>query len=157
MTGLARIFVGLIAGAMFGFGLSLSGMLDPARVRGFLDVAGHFDPSLAFVLAGAVAVSGVGYLISRVLRRPLLGGDFQLSARKAIDRPLILGAAIFGVGWGASGLCPGPAIASLALGLVPTFVFAGTMLVGILVHDNLYDHLAQIRQLPAQKDVDARV
>lgn len=157
MTGLARTFVGLIAGAMFGFGLSLSGMLDPARVRGFLDVAGHFDPSLAFVLAGAVAVSGVGYLISRVLRRPLLGGDFQLSARKAIDRPLILGAAIFGVGWGASGLCPGPAIASLALGLVPTFVFAGTMLVGILVHDNLYHHLAQIRRLPAQKDVDARV
>ena len=107
MTGLARTFVGLIAGAMFGFGLSLSGMLDPARVRGSLDVAGHFDPSLAFVLAGAVAVSGVGYLISRALRRPLLGGDFQLSARKAIDRPLILGAAIFGVGWGASGLCPG--------------------------------------------------
>lgn len=157
MTGLARILAGLAAGVIFGFGLALSGMLDPARVRGFLDVGGHFDPSLAFVLAGAVGVSSVGYLISRRSPRPLLGGDFQLSTRKAIDRPLIFGAAMFGVGWGASGLCPGPAIAALALGLAPIFVFTAMMLAGILIHDSLYDKFAQTRRLLARKDADAQI
>jgi uncharacterized protein len=108
--------VALASGVIFGFGLSLSGMLDPARVRGFLDIAGQFDPSLAFVLAGAVAVSSAGYLISRRLRHPLLDSMFHLPVKQDIDLALVAGAAIFGVGRGMSGLCPGPAIASLALG-----------------------------------------
>jgi uncharacterized membrane protein YedE/YeeE len=132
----ARIFVSLAAGVIFGFGLSLSGMLDPARVRGFLDIAGRFDPSLAFVLAGAVTVASAGTLISRRLRHPLLDSMFHLPASEQIDSPLIAGAAIFGIGWGLSGLCPGPAIASLALGLVPSYVFAATMLLGTFIHDN---------------------
>ena len=135
-TVLARIAVALIAGMIFGFGLSLSGMLDPARVRGFLDVAGNFDPSLAFVLAGAVMVSTLGTLMSRRLRHPLLDSKFHLPAKHDIDVPLVAGAAIFGAGWGMSGLCPGPAIASLALGFLPSYVFAGTMLAGILLHDH---------------------
>jgi uncharacterized membrane protein YedE/YeeE len=133
---LARIFAALTAGVIFGFGLSLSGMLDPARVRGFLDIAGNFDPSLAFVLAGAVMVSTIGTLISRRLRRPLLDSKFHLPVKQDIDMSLVGGAAIFGAGWGMSGLCPGPAIASLALGLPPSYVFAVTMLAGILIHDH---------------------
>ncbi|HEY8008824.1 MAG TPA: YeeE/YedE family protein [Methylocella sp.] len=135
-TVLARIAVALIAGMIFGFGLSLSGMLDPARVRGFLDVAGNFDPSLAFVLAGAVMVSTLGTLMSRRLRHPLLDSKFHLPVNHDIDVPLVAGAAIFGAGWGMSGLCPGPAISSLALGFLPSYVFAGTMLAGILLHDH---------------------
>lgn len=134
-SAIARIVTGLVAGAIFGFGLSISGMLDPARVRGFLDVAGKFDPSLGFVLAGAVLVSGLGYLLSRRLSRPAFDRAFHLPTRNDIDTRLILGSAIFGIGWGLSGLCPGPAIASLSLGLAPTFLFSATMLLGIVLYE----------------------
>jgi uncharacterized protein len=87
MNTLARIFVALAAGVIFGFGLSLSGMLDPARVRGFLDIAGNFDPSLAFVLAGAVTVCGAGTLISRRVRQPLLDSNFHLPVKQDVDVP----------------------------------------------------------------------
>jgi uncharacterized membrane protein YedE/YeeE len=152
MNAKAQSLAALAAGAIFGFGLSLSGMLDPARVRGFLDIAGHFDPSLAFVLAGAVAVFGLGYLISRRLPRPALDASFHLPQRSDIDRRLVAGAAIFGVGWGAAGLCPGPAIAGLALGLAPIFVFTAMMLLGVLIHD----HWLEIRQFRTRRDADAR-
>lgn len=157
----ARIFVAFAAGTIFSFGLSLSGMLDPARVRGFLDIAGHFDPSLAFVLAGAVAVSSAGYLISRRLRQPLLDSNFHLPVKHDIDVALIAGAAIFGVGWGLSGLCPGPAIASLALGLVPSYVFAIMMFAGILIYDNwppgkwVPGNWPKSRRLPSEASADA--
>lgn len=147
------IVAALISGAIFGFGLALSGMLDPARVRGFLDVAGDFDPSLGFVLAGAVAVSGAGYRISRRMRRPLFDSAFHLPARKDIDMRLAAGAAIFGVGWGIAGLCPGPAIADLALGLAPVFLFTAMMLVGILIHDKG----AAMLPAPSKQDADAQV
>ncbi|MCI0468207.1 MAG: YeeE/YedE family protein [Beijerinckiaceae bacterium] len=154
--GTGRIFAALAAGVFFGFGLALSGMLDPARIRGFLDIAGSFDPSLAFVLAGAVMVSSAGYLLSRRLRHPLLDRSFYLPAKTQIDLPLVAGAGIFGVGWGMSGLCPGPAIASLSLGLLPPLIFAGAMLAGILIHD----HWPEIRALaekqsPKRRDADA--
>ncbi len=138
----SRILVSMAAGAVFGFGLALSGMLDPARIRGFLDIFGQFDPSLAFVLAGAVMVSSAGSLMSRRLSRPLLDRSFYLPSKNHIDLPLVSGAVIFGAGWGMSGLCPGPAIASLTLGLVPPFIFAAAMLAGILLHD----HWPRIRQ-----------
>jgi uncharacterized membrane protein YedE/YeeE len=158
MTGALRLLSALLCGVIFGFGLSLSGMLDPARVCGFLDVFGAFDPTLAFVLAGAVAVSAGGYLLSRRLGAPLLGGEFHIPARQEIDRPLILGAAIFGVGWGMGGLCPGPAIASLSLGLVPTFVFTAMMLAGILLHDRWrVGGIAASRGAPSGQDADAQI
>ncbi len=137
--GVARVALALIAGAMFGFGLSLSGMIDPARVSGFLDVAsGHWDPSLIFVLGGAVMVAVPGVLLSRRLAKPILTEDFSLPEKTRIDRPLITGSAIFGVGWGLAGFCPGPALSALALGLMPVVLFVCAMIAGMLVHDRLY-------------------
>ncbi|MGV1988291.1 DUF6691 family protein [Agrobacterium sp. 22-221-1] len=135
----ARIVLALATGALFGFGLSLSGMVDPARVSGFLDVAsGHWDPSLMFVLGGAVMVAVPGVLLSRRLAKPVLAEDFSLTAKTRIDRPLITGSAIFGVGWGLAGFCPGPALSALALGLMPVVLFVSAMIAGMLVHDRLY-------------------
>lgn len=135
----ARVVLALAAGALFGFGLSLSGMVDPARVSGFLDVAsGHWDPSLMFVLGGAVMVAVPGVLLSRRLAKPVLAEDFNLPAKTRIDRPLITGSAIFGVGWGLAGFCPGPALSALALGLMPVVLFVSAMIAGMLVHDRLY-------------------
>ncbi len=112
MNASLRLLVALIAGALFGFGLSLSGMVDPARVIGFLDVAsGHWDPSLAFVLGGALLVALPGVAIQRRMTRPALDAQFHLPTNTVIDRPLVLGAAIFGAGWGLAGFCPGPAVA----------------------------------------------
>jgi len=118
-----RLLVALGTGGLFGFGLSLSGMLDPKRVRGFLDVFGNFDPSLAFVLVAAVSVSAAGYLLSRRMREPLFERCFHLPAQRRIDRRLIEGAAVFGIGWGMSGLCPGLFFASLFLGGMTGQVF----------------------------------
>ncbi|WP_421399941.1 DUF6691 family protein [Agrobacterium fabrum] len=136
---MARLALALIAGALFGFGLSLSGMIDPARVSGFLDVASSdWDPSLIFVLGGAILVAVPGVLLSRLLVRPILADDFSLPAKTRIDRPLILGSAIFGLGWGLAGFCPGPALSAFALGLTPVILFVCTMIAGMLVHDRLY-------------------
>lgn len=131
----AQIAAALLCGAIFGFGLALSGMMDPARVRGFLDIFGRFDPSLAFVLAGAVAVSAAGAAVAKRLRRPVLDATFHLPSHRAIDPPLIAGAAIFGIGWGMAGLCPGPAVAGLALGKTEFFIFFAALLAGVLLHD----------------------
>ncbi|CAN7326527.1 MULTISPECIES: YeeE/YedE family protein [Ensifer] len=132
-----RLLATLASGVIFGIGLSLSGMLDPARVRGFLDVTRDWNPSLAFVLGGAVAVSALGVLLTRRMRRPLLDDAFHLPSNRVIDRRLIIGSAIFGVGWGLVGLCPGPALASLSLGLPATALFVVAMLAGMVLHDRL--------------------
>ena len=135
---MARVMLALVAGALFGFGLSLSGMVDPARVSGFLDLAsGHWDPSLMFVLGGAVSVAVPGVLLSRFIGRPVLADDFSLPAKTRIDRPLILGSAIFGIGWGLAGFCPGPALSAFALGLLPVILFVCAMIAGMLAHDRL--------------------
>jgi len=115
--------------------LSLSGMLDPARIQGFLDLFGRWDPSLAFVLAGAVTVAFAGVRLARRMRRPMLEAAFLLPAEGKIDVPLILGSALFGLGWGLAGFCPGPAVASLSLGLWQTWLFTGAMVAGMIVHD----------------------
>ena len=138
MSGLPRNLLSLAAGLIFGFGLALSGMLDPARVRGFLDIFGAWDPSLAFVLGGAVAVSAIGYVISRNMHGPVLDDAFLLPTKAAVDAPLVVGAAVFGIGWGISGLCPGPAVASLLFGLPATIAFTVAMLVGVFAHDRLF-------------------
>jgi uncharacterized membrane protein YedE/YeeE len=130
----AQILAALAAGLTFGLGLALSGMLDPARVRGFLDVAGAWDPSLAFVLAGAVGISALGYAVARRLRAPAFDHAFAIPTGQRIDRPLVLGAALFGIGWGLAGLCPGPAVAALSTGLLPVLIFVAAMLTGMVLH-----------------------
>jgi uncharacterized protein len=119
-------FVGLAAGLIFGVGLVVSGMTDPAKVRGFLDFTGSWDPTLAFVMAGAIAVHLPAYRLIRGRPAPVLAASFHLPTRQDIDAKLLVGAALFGVGWGLGGYCPGPAVASLALGgpAVTTFVAA---------------------------------
>lgn len=116
----------LVAGMLFGLGLSVGGMVDPAKVLGFLDVAGRWDPTLAFVMAGALTVTAVGYRAVLRRRAPLLGDRFHLPAARVLDGRLIVGAAVFGVGWGLAGFCPGPAIASLGFadGRIALFVVA---------------------------------
>lgn len=126
-----RMLSAALSGLLFGLGLALSGMLDPARVLGFLDVAGAWDPSLAFVLGGAVLASACGYALSRRLRRPAFAERFDIPANRRIDGRLLLGAALFGIGWGLAGLCPGPALAVLPLGIGQGFVFVAAMLSGM--------------------------
>lgn len=133
-----RVAAALVSGAIFGLGLSLSGMMNPARVRGFLDIAGDWDPTLAFVLAGAVAVSAIGMALVRRMQKPLLDNRFHLPGTEAVDRRLVVGSAIFGVGWGMVGLCPGPALASLSLGLPATVLFVAAMFAGMVAHDRLW-------------------
>ena len=129
-----RSLVALIAGTIFGFGLALGGMLDPSVIRGFLDFFGSFDPRLGFVFAGAVAVSAAGYAFSRKLGRPALAATFALPDERRIDRSLVVGSALFGVGWGMVGLCPGPAISGLALGIPEILTFTVSMIVGVAAH-----------------------
>ncbi len=123
----------LLAGLVFGIGLAVSGMLDPSRVLGFLDFAGSWDPSLAFVLGGAVIVSASGTILARRMAQPVLGGTFDLPTGRLLDARLIGGSALFGIGWGLAGFCPGPALAALSLGLPKAFVFVGAMLLGMLL------------------------
>lgn len=134
MTRAWRIGTGLLAGLVFGFGLSLSGMVDPSRVRAFLDVTGKWNAGLAFVLVGAVAVSALGQAVAHRMKAPLFDTRFAWPTTWPIDQRLVAGSAIFGVGWGLSGLCPGPAVASLSLGILPTAVFTASMLAGMLLH-----------------------
>jgi len=120
----------LVAGLLFGLGLGISQMIDPQRVLGFLDIAGAWDPSLMFVLGGAVGVTIVAFRF--VLRRshPLFDASFHLPAKKEIDRRLVVGAAIFGVGWGMAGYCPGPGIAALVLGSLNPVLFIAAFIIG---------------------------
>jgi len=135
LSAVLRCGAALTSGLVFGLGLSLSGMLDPARVRGFLDVLGDWDPSLVVVLGGAVTVSTAGYALARRLHRPALDSGFHWPRPTRIDGPLVLGAVLFGIGWGLSGFCPGPAVAALSTGTAPVAVFVGAMLAGMAVHD----------------------
>ncbi len=130
-----QVLVALASGVLFGLGLAISGMIDPARVQGFLDVFGAWDPSLAFVLGGAVTVAFGGMFWVRNMRRPVLDDTFHMPTNTWIDGRLILGSAIFGIGWGLGGFCPGPAIASLSLGLTQTFLFVAFMVAGMVLHD----------------------
>ena len=120
-----------LVGLIFGFGLLLSGMTDPAKVIGFLNVTSAWDPSLAFVMGGAVLLSFFDFRISSNWKSSLFGRVIILSDLKMIDIKLIIGSAIFGIGWGLSGFCPGPAIASLASGEIKSFIFVAAMLIGM--------------------------
>ena len=126
-----RAFLALVSGAIFGAGLALSGMMNPARVRGFLDLFGDWDPTLAFVMGGAMLVMAVAWIVQRRMAAPAAGSDFHLPGSALIDRRLIGGAVLFGIGWGLAGLCPGPAIASLGTALAPAAIFVAAMLAGM--------------------------
>ena len=138
-----RLVAALAAGLVFGAGLSLSRMIDPAVVLAFLDVAaiadGSWNPALAFVMAGAVLVTAVGYALVFRRRAPLLAATFAIPGNRAIDRRLIAGAITFGLGWGLVGYCPGPAVAGLGFGLAKTWLFVGAMLMGMALHHILIE------------------
>ena len=121
------------SGTLFGMGLTVSGMTDPQRVRGFLDLFGNWDPTLAFVMGGAVLVMAVAWRIQARMTKPLFGERFALPDRTDLDPRLIAGAGLFGIGWGIAGLCPGPAVASLVLSPVRAIPFVAAMLAGMLL------------------------
>jgi uncharacterized protein len=123
--------INALAGLLFGLGLIVSGMINPAKVLNFLDLFGTFDPSLAFVMLGAVVVTFIGYRLAFRRPRPILSDRFRLPLAKEIDARVVIGPVIFGVGWGLSGFCPGPAITSLPLLAKGTLVFVPAMLAGM--------------------------
>ncbi len=134
------VFTSLLAGLVFGFGLLVSGMADPNKVLGFLDLAGPWDPSLALVMAGAIAVGVVAFTVARQRTVSFLGAEMKLPAARHIDRRLILGSMLFGVGWGIAGLCPGPALVSLGTGQVKAVVFVLAMVTGMGAFEWLEHH-----------------
>ena len=134
MSAARRLIPALVAGTLFGAGLTLSGMTDPQRVRGFLNLFGQWDPTLAFVMGGAVLVMAIAWRLRRQMGHPLLAEQFVLPGRSDLDAQLIGGSAQFGIGWGLAGLCPGPAIASLALAPVAVLPFVVAMLAGMAIH-----------------------
>ncbi len=120
-----------LAGALFGAGLVISGMTDPARIVGFLDITRRWDPALAFVMAGAVIVYAIAYRLTVPRAHPVFARAFRVPPRAPIDRRLVAGAAVFGIGWGLAGLCPGPALVDAAAGSWPAIVFVLAMLLGM--------------------------
>lgn len=128
------LLTSFISGMVFALGLGISGMTRPIKVIGFLDFFGAWDASLAFVMIGAIAVYFVAYHWSRKMPSPLLAADFSLPRRDDLDANLILGAAIFGAGWGLGGFCPGPALTSLASGASAVLLFVAAMVVGMYAH-----------------------
>jgi uncharacterized membrane protein YedE/YeeE len=121
----------LLAGLVFGLGLILSGMANPAKVLGFLDLAGAWDPSLALVMAGAIAVGLIAFAVARRRTVSYLGSPMQLPEGRQIDRRLVAGSVLFGIGWGVAGFCPGPALVAFGMGQTKSMVFVASMLAGM--------------------------
>lgn len=136
----------LVAGVVFGFGLLLSGMTNPAKVLGFLDIAGRWDPSLALVMAGAIGVSVGAFAVARRRQISWLGLPMLLPVATHIDRRLVVGSLLFGVGWGLAGICPGPALVLVGAGVPKGLLFVAAMLVGM----GLFEVLERLRRPPHQ-------
>jgi uncharacterized membrane protein YedE/YeeE len=132
---MTTVIVSFVCGLVFGFGLLISGMTDPVKVLGFLDVLGPWDPTLVFVMAGAAGISAAGYTAARLVGAPLLAAQSMWPTLKNIDAPLIGGAVLFGIGWGLVGICPGPALVNLGTLSPRVAVFVVAMVLGILLHD----------------------
>jgi uncharacterized protein len=137
----------LLAGLIFGAGLIVSGMANPAKVLGFLDITGHWDPSLAFVMAGAVAVSTIGFAIARRRKRSLFDAPMSLPTATRIDRRLLAGSGLFGAGWGLAGFCPGPALVSAGSGELKAMLFVVAMLAGMKLFSLIERRAAQISEV----------
>ncbi len=129
--------IALLSGIVFGLGLILSGMANPAKVKNFLDLAGAWDPSLVLVMAGAIAVGLVAFAVARRQGRAWAGAPIELPTNRTIDARLIGGGLLFGIGWGIAGFCPGPAIVALGRGMPEAVWFVGAMLAGMLLHDRV--------------------
>lgn len=126
--------IGLLVGLLFGFGLLISGMTDPVKVQGFLDVFGAWDISLALVMGGGLLVAIIGVQLAKRQRRSWLGTDIELPTKTMINKPLLIGAMLFGIGWGLVGICPGPGIVLLGTGVWQAYVFIPAMIVGMLIY-----------------------
>jgi len=140
---------------LFGLGLAVSGMMNPAKVVGFLDVAGEWDPTLAFVMGGALLVTVPAFRLILNRPRPILADGFALPTKSALDGRLLGGAALFGVGWGLSGFCPGPAVAALVTGLTPVFAFVAAMIAGMVLYAWVFERPDRggVRMRPANISV----
>ena len=125
--------IAALVGLIFGLGLLVSGMANPQKVLGFLDLAGPWDPSLALVMGGAIAVGLVGFALARKRQRSLLGEPMQMPSRTDIDAPLLIGSALFGIGWGLAGYCPGPALTGITAGMPSAILFSAAMLAGMVL------------------------
>ena len=147
-----QLLVALLVGLVFGLGLLVSGMANPAKVLGFLDVAGRWDPSLALVMGGAVAVGAAGFAFARRRPRTLLGTPMRLPDRRDIDAPLVLGGLAFGVGWGLVGFCPGPALVATGAGEPKAVVFVVAMLAGIGAVELIERHRRRASGAPPTAD-----
>lgn len=134
--------IALLTGVLFGAGLALSDMINPARVIAFLDIFGEWDPALAFVMGGAIIPASVAYMLSSRMHQPLFDRRFFIPENRIVDRQLIYGATLFGAGWGLVGYCPGPAIAGLVLGQWQPVVFVAAMLIGMWLHRLSNDFVA---------------
>ncbi len=134
---MTRLASALIAGILFGSGLTISHMIDPAKVLGFLDIGGDWDPSLAFVMLGALIVTMPAYKLATRWRVPICADRFALPASTRIDQRLMAGALLFGIGWGLVGYCPGPALASIGFGAGRTLLFVAMMLIGMAAFSGL--------------------
>lgn len=145
-----QLLYALLAGIVFGAGLTLSDMVNPARVLNFLDVAGNWDPTLMFVMAGGLAVTALGYRF--VFRRSAcaLGDKFDLPSQQRVDVPLVGGAAVFGVGWGLAGICPGPALTDLVTLDPKILLFVAAMVVGMIGANSWRVRLSAMRAVPGQ-------
>ena len=132
-----QIFTSLLVGLVFGIGLIVSGMTDPAKVIGFLDLAGNWDPSLAFVMGGAILVGIFAFGVARKRERSILGAPMLLPMAVRIDRRLVLGSLAFGAGWGIAGICPGPALVAVGAGSIGGIIFFAAMWAGMLLFDRL--------------------
>lgn len=136
-----RNIVAFVVGGLFGAGLLLSGMTNTQKVQGWLDVFGDWDPTLAFVMGGAIIPMAIAWQLTKG-RRPVLGGEFDAAPDPVVDRRIVIGSVMFGIGWGLVGLCPGPAIASLTFGGIGGGVFMIAMIAGMIVAPKLRDTLA---------------
>lgn len=129
-----RIFNAFLCGLVFGLGLLVSGMANPAKVLGFLDLAGRWDPSLAFVMAGAITLAALGFRLARTRKTSVLGAPMQLPTATRIDARLVGGSLLFGVGWGLAGFCPGPALVNAGSGEPRAWLFVAAMLAGMALY-----------------------
>ena len=141
----------LLAGLVFGLGLIISGMANPAKVLGFLDLAGRWDPSLALVMAGAIAIGFLAFAVARTRTLSFLGAEMKLTTARHIDHRLVVGGLLFGIGWGVAGFCPGPALVALGMGEVKAFVFVAAMLAGMGVFELLERSKHSAEPSPAGK------